>query len=378
MAQIKVLHLLDSLGRGGAETLVLDVCRNARVGGLDLTFAANGGGELEEDFRMSGAEVVRLERRLPVDFRVVRQLKKIIKERQIQIVHTHQAVEAVHAYLACRGTPAKIVLTHHGYIADKKNLFALKFLIPRVSMNIAVSRAMLDWYKSENNLDFPDRNTQILYNGVDEKRLKGNREKLRKELALPVGTMLFGMIANFYRDPRKDQMTICRVLPKVFTEIENAHCVFAGRTEAGAEEKLAACVRFCEENKIADRVHFLGARGDVPDVLAALDLFVFSSLKEGLPIAVNEAMLAKVPMIVSDIEPLLEATGGGKHAEVFPTQNASELAEKILKLLTNVNLREDLANRAFDYARENFSIEAHLRELKKLYQSILCNYSEKI
>ena len=367
---MKVLYLLDSLNRGGAEALVLDVCRNARANDLDLTFAATGGGALEEDFKTSGAEFVRLERRLPVDFRVVKQLKKIIKDRQIQIVHTHQAVEAVHAYLACSGTTAKIVLTHHGYIADKKNLFALKFLIPRVSMNVVVSQALLDWYKTENNLEFPDR-TKILYNGVDEKRLKGRGKKLKKELGLPDDVTLFGMIANFYRDPRKDQMTICRALPKIFAEIKRAHCVFVGKTETGAEEKFEACVRFCAENGIADRVHFLGGRGDVPDVLASLDLFVFSSLQEGLPIAVTEAMLAKVPMIVSDIEPLLEASDNGKYAEVFQTQNALELAEKMLKLLTDKNLRDDLANRAFDFARENFSIEAHLKNLKNLYEALL-------
>jgi glycosyltransferase involved in cell wall biosynthesis len=86
---------------------------------------------------------------------------------------------------------------------------------------------------------------------------------------------------------------------------------------------------------------------------------------------VTEAMLARVPMIVSDIEPLLEASDNGKYAEVFQTQNASELAEKTANLLKDKNLREDLAKRAFDFATENFSIEAHLRELKKLYQSLL-------
>jgi len=367
---MKVLHLLDSLNRGGAETLVLDVCRNAKDNDLDLTFAALGGGALEEDFKNSGVEFVRLERRLPIDFRVVAKIRKIVKERQIEIVHTHQAVEAIHAYLACQGTNVKIVLTHHGFIGDKKNLFTLKFLIPRVSMNIVVGKALVAWYETENNLKFPDRAT-ILYNGVDEKRLAGDGGKLRKELGLPENALLVGMIANFYRDPRKDQMTVCRALPEVFAQIERAHCLFAGRIETGAEEKYAACARFCEENEIADRVHFLGARGDVPDILAALDLFVFSSLQEGLPIAVNEAMLTRVPIIVSDIEPLLEASGNGEFAEVFPTQNAATLAEKILKLLKNESWRADLASRAFDFARENFSIEAHLRELKKLYASIL-------
>ncbi|MDQ3063821.1 MAG: glycosyltransferase family 4 protein [Acidobacteriota bacterium] len=367
---LKVLHTLDSLGRGGAEMQALDVCRNANKHGLDLTFVATGGGALEEDFRQSGAEFIRLNRRLPVDFNVVLQLRKIIKQREIQIVQGYQPVEGLHLYLASIGLPVKRVLSFQGFIYDKKNQRTARFLIPQMHANIVVSRGLQNWLEAVDKLNV-QQNFHVVYNGADRERILSNRKILREELNLLGDDLLIGMIANFYRDPRKDQMTICRALPKVFAEIKNAHCVFVGKTETGAEEKFEECVRFCAENGIADRVHFLGGRDDVPDVLASLDLFVFSSLQEGLPVAVTEAMLAKVPMIVSDIEPLLEVSDNGKYAEVFQTQNALELTEKILKLLTDVNLREDLANRAYDFARENFSIEAHLKNLKNLYESLL-------
>ena len=67
---MKVMHILDSLNRGGAEMLALDVCRNARAHNLDLTFMVMGGGDLEADFRGSGAVFHRLQRRLPVDLRL--------------------------------------------------------------------------------------------------------------------------------------------------------------------------------------------------------------------------------------------------------------------------------------------------------------------
>ena len=367
---VKVLHILDSLARGGAEMQALDVCRNARENRLDLTFAATGGGALEADFRNSGAEFIRLNRRLPIDLAVVRQLRQIIKQRGIQIVQGYQPVEGLHLYLATIGLPVKRVLSFQGFIYDAKNRRTAKFLIPRMDANIVVSRGLRKWLEEKDGLDVR-RNFHVVYNGADRNRITSSRKILREELNLQETDLLFGMIANFYRDPRKDQMTVCRALPEVFARIENAHCVFVGKTEAGAEDKYNQCVQFCDENKIADRVHFLGGRNDIPEVLASLDLFVFSSLQEGLPVAVSEAMLARAPMIVSDIEPLLEASGNGEYAEVFQTQNASELAEKIVKLLKDRNLREDLANRAFDFATENFSIEAHLRELKKLYDSIL-------
>jgi glycosyltransferase involved in cell wall biosynthesis len=236
--------------------------------------------------------------------------------------------------------------------------------------NVVVSRGLQNWLAERDELD-TEKNFQVLYNGVDAERLQPTGRLLRKELNLSDDVLLCGMIGNFYRDPRKDQITVCRALPKVFSHLKNVHCIFAGRAEEGAEDKLQACMDFCEENGIIDRVHFLGPRSDVPDVLEALDLFVFSSLQEGLPIAVNEAMLAGVPMIVSDIEPLLEATDDGNYAEVFHTQDALELSEKMLKLLKDENGRADLARRAFEYARETFSIEAHLERLKTLYEGLL-------
>ena len=156
----------------------------------------------------------------------------------------------------------------------------------------------------------------------------------------------------------------------MFAEFKNAQCVFAGRIEDGAEGKMADCLNVCIENGIADRVHFLGGRGDVPDILAALDVFVFSSLHEGLPVAVSEAMLADVPMIVSDIGPLLEATGDGEFAEVFPVGDHAALTEKLLMLLHDPSKRDDLSKRAKKFALENFSIDAHMRELVSLYQAL--------
>jgi len=367
---LKVLHTLDCLARGGAETQALDVCRNARSHGLDLTFAATGGGALEADFRASGAEFVRLHRRLPIDLNVVRQLRKIIKTREIKFVQSYQPVEGLHLYLATVGLPVKRVLSFQGFLYNDKNRRTARFLIPRMDANIVVSRGLKTWLAENDNIHFP-ANYHIVYNGADRRRIISERKILREELNLKTDAVLFGMIANFYRDERKDQMTVCRALPEVFAKIENAHCVFVGKVEVGAEDKFDDCRRFCEEKGIADRVHFTGGRSDVPDVLASLDVFVFSSLQEGFPVAVTEAMLAQIPMIVSDIKPLLEASDDGKYAAVFQTGNAAELAEKMIKLAQNKKLREDLASRAFDYAQGNFSIEAHLGELNKLYQSLL-------
>jgi glycosyltransferase involved in cell wall biosynthesis len=368
---MKVLHFLDSLDRGGAEAQALDVCRNAARYGIEVTLVTATGGAMEDDFRETGVEVIRLGRTLPIDPRLVSQLRQIIVEREIEIVHGYQAVDGLHLYLATRGLKdVKRVLSFQGFIQDRKNRLTSKFLIRRMDANIAVSRGMLKWLTDVDRLD-TSRNFHVIYNGADPSRVEPTGRSLRRELSLADDALVIGMVGNFYRDPRKDQFTVCRALPAVLDAFPNARCVFAGRVEPGAEDKLSACVMFCAERGISDRVYFLGGRSDVPDILAALDVFVFSSLHEGLPLAVSEAMLAGVPMIVSDIEPLLEATGDGECAEVFPVGNEDVLSQELIALLGDPSARLSLGQRGKDYAAKNFSIDAHLRELSRLYQNLI-------
>ena len=367
---MKILYLLDSLNRGGTETLVLDVCRNAQEHGFDLTFVATGGGTLAKDFVETAPRSVRLKRRLPFDPSVVWQLRRIIKQRQIQIVHAHQAVEGIHAYFAALGTNAKVVLSFHGGQLDSKNRRALNFLIPRTAKNIFVSRALQHWYREAHSLD-AEKNSVVLYNGVDSQRLKPTGKDLRAELGIPPDALLLGMIGNFYVAPRKDQITLVKALPAVFSNIENAYCLFAGSIEDGAETKFAECVKFTRAEGIFDRVRFLGLRSDVPDILAALDVFVLSTLHEGLPIAVLEAMLANVPCVLSDIGPSLEVSAEGEFAEIFATQNPEMLGEKLSYLAADEGARAALATRTKLFADANYSIEAHLENLKQLYGELI-------
>ena len=367
---MRVLFYLDSLGRGGAEMQALDVCRNAARFGIELTVVAGRGGALEGEFADSGVEFIQLERKLPVDIYLASQLRKIIREREIGVVHGHQAVDGLHLFLATRGLRnVRKVLSFHGFIADRRNRITSRFLIPRMDANIVVSRGLQKWLAENDRLDTA-RNFSVIYNGVDTKRLTPAGKSLRAELDIPDRSLLIGMIGNFYRDPRKDQLTVCRALPDIFQNSPDAHCVFAGRVEDGAEGKFADCLSFCVENEIVDRVHFLGSRRDIPDILASLDVFILSSLQEGLPIAVFEAMLAEVPMILSDIDPHIEVSQNGEVAELFPVGDASVLASKTLALLHDEKRRADLARKAGDLAREKFSIDAHLRELKKLYERL--------
>ncbi|MGI9106425.1 MAG: glycosyltransferase family 4 protein [Pyrinomonadaceae bacterium] len=368
---MRVLHLLDSLNRGGAETLALDVCRNARAHDLDLTFVATGGGELEDDFRHSGAHYVRLARHAPLDLKLVWRLREVIKQGDIEVVHCHQAVEALHAYLATIGTKAKRVLSFHLCAADAKNRLALKWLAPRMDANIAVSRELLSCLEQEGGFRTGE-NFHVVYNGIDARRLRAAAAggDLRAELKLADTDLLFGMVGNFYGDARKDQLTVCRALPAVFRRLPNAHFAFAGGRQAAAEKIFRDCIDYCGQKGIADRVHFLGKRADVPAVLDALDLFVFSSRKDSFGVAVVEAMLTGVPCVVSDIGALLEVTDHGNCAAVFCTGDADSLARQLIELGEDPARCARLAVTGKRWADEQFGIKTHLAKLLELYESL--------
>jgi glycosyltransferase involved in cell wall biosynthesis len=366
---MKVMHILDSLNRGGAETLALDVCRNASDNKLDLTFVATGSGDLENDFRNSGVEFIQLHRTLPVDLRLATRLHRIVVDRGIELVHVHQAVEGLHAYLATRGSNVRRVLTFHGSAADAKNRVALRFLVPRMHANIAVSNHLLQSL-AEGGIDTRQR-FHVIHNGVDPKRLDSSNADLRAELGLSGEAVLIGMVGNFYPESPKDQLTVCRALPIVLHHVSEAHLVFAGGVVDGASSQLDQCVELCRRENILDRVHFLGKRTNVADILSALDIYVQSSRNEALPLAVIEALLKGLPVIVSDIGSLIEVTDQGKCASVFHTGDAAQLANQIIVLAREKSRRIELGTRGREWAREQFGIDAHIQRLCTLYQSLL-------
>jgi glycosyltransferase involved in cell wall biosynthesis len=365
---IKVLHILDSLNRGGAEVMELDVCRNARANGLDLTFVATGGGDLEEEFRNSGIEFIRLNRRLPLDLGLVLQLRRIIREHKIDVVHSHQPVEALHLYMATRGSDVKRVFTLHGVYAGTKNDLALRFVAPRMHARVLLGKDLAAWLAAEQGLDVSSH--IVINNGVDPGRLQSSGSQLRTELGLAGEAMLFGMVANFYADRRKDQLTVCQALPQLFDHDPNAHFVFVGN-HADAPHLFDDCVSLCREHNISKRVHFLGKRSDIPNVLNSLDLFVLSSRWEGSPISVIEAMMLGVPTVLSDIAPLNEVSGEGKFAVLFRSGDANDLASKLIQCGDDQAYRARLASSAKEWAFSQYSIERHIANLLKLYGSLI-------
>lgn len=362
---MKVLYLLDELNRGGAETLTLDICNNAKKYGLDLLCVSMRGGDLENEFRNSGVPFIKLERRSASDIRVIKQIRHVIEEYEIKIVHSHIIVAAVYAYCATFGLNVKNVFTHHGFSIPEKVRDELlkKFLVPHMDMNIAVSKSFLNKLALLKAYNI-EKNFSVVYNGIDTKKfiVKDRDRKSGKDL-------VFGMVGNFINE--KDQITICRALKVVLQKHSNIEFLFVGKKSERSPEEYERCYNFCQENGILGNVKFLGARSDVPDILNTLDVFVFSSLNESFGIAPIEAMLCEVPAILSDIDAMKEISNNGKYSLLYKAGDSNDLALKINTLLEDETLRLKLGVFGKNYACANFTIEKHLENLLRIYRKIL-------
>ncbi len=364
---MKVLFLMDSLNRGGAEILALDIATNASKYDLEFILTTFKGGELEEDFKATGCEVNFIQRRFPLDLRTILILRKQIILNNISVIHTHQAVDALHAYLATIGTGVKNILSWHGSTTSRKNKLILRLLSTRIDANIAVSEGFKKRIAEEIDIDTKD--FQVVYNGVDFGKLTAPTRLLRNELKISDSDQLFGMVGNFYFEAR-DHYTVCKALPAFFQEIPNAKFVFVGNRSVEKPYLFDKCVEFCKENNILNKVFFLQKRADISNILRSLDVFVFSSFSDTFGIALVEAMIAGVPCICSDIEPLKEVTKEGKYAMLFSAGNEIELVEAMIVMAQNPYLQQKFSEAGQQWALENFSIEKHIDELKRVYQKV--------
>jgi glycosyltransferase involved in cell wall biosynthesis len=121
---------------------------------------------------------------------------------------------------------------------------------------------------------------------------------------------------------------------------------------------------------LAGRVHFLGQREDIPDLLAALDIFVLPSQREGVSLALLEAMAAGLPVIVSRVGGLPEVVTDGETGLLIPPQDPEALAAALARLLAEPDFARNLGEKARRHAEANYSLERLGREINEIYEGL--------
>jgi glycosyltransferase involved in cell wall biosynthesis len=355
--------LLESDGPGGAEQMLINLAEELHRRGHEVVPVgpANGCGWLAGQFRDRGFEPATFRLRSAVDPTCVTGLARLFRDRGVDLAHSHEFTMAVYGAAAARRRGIPHLITMHGgkgWAARWRRRAAMRWAI-RASQGIV---AVSDPTRLElERILGTGTKVSVVPNGVPAR--DGDRARVRRELGLGDDKLLIVAVGNLY--PVKGHAVLLHALAQVEAR-RPWHLAIAGRGEE--EPRLRAIAR---QHRLVDRVHLLGYRPDIPDLLAAADIFAMPSLSEGLPLALIEAMFSKRAIVASSVGGIPAALAEEREGLLVRPGDAGELRAALVRLLEDPDLRVSLGSAARQRAEAEFTTTRMADEYKAIYRRLL-------
>jgi glycosyltransferase involved in cell wall biosynthesis len=364
-ASLRIAHLIESDGPGGAERVVADLASHLQTSGArNVVFLPEAGeGWLARQLAGSGVaiEYFRLDR--PVSPACARGLVAAFRRHQIDVAHSHEFSMAVYGASASWLAGVPHVITMHGsryYAGRLQRRVAMCAAIALSGQTVAVSHRLAE-HMSRDLLVRRSRITMIS-NGV--RALPADQITLRDELHLASTDRLLVSIGNLY--PVKGHQHLIDAMSLLTDRHPTLHLAIGGRGDLAEALTLRAQSHGC-----ANRVHLLGLRSDVAALLAAADVFVLPSLSEGLPLALLEAMFSGRPIVASDVGEVGAALAHGGAGVLVEPGDPAALAAALDGLLSNPAQARKLGERARTRAAAEYDVSQMVRGYRAVYQQVL-------
>jgi L-malate glycosyltransferase len=366
---ITVCHVLHSLHVGGAEMLAARLARQLRDSCRFIFLCLDELGTLGEELRTDGFLVEVLGRKSGVDGRCALRLAKILRRERVDLIHAHQYTPFFYSLLArLIFDQPPVLFTEHGrHYPDfrrPKRVFANRLLLQRrdrvVGVGQAVRRALI------NHEGLPARRVGVIYNGIDTVGFANgihDRDAIRRDMGVGPNDFVVLLVARL--DYLKDHATAVRTLQRVVERRPEVRLVLVGE---GPEK--AAIERLVAQLNLGPSVRFLGLRKDVARLLRATDLFLLTSISEGIPLTVLEAMAAGLPVLATQVGGLAEIVEDGQTGRLAPSGDDVALADRLLQLAENPDLRHQMGRRGQERARALFSESMMHARYLELYRTM--------
>ncbi|MBM4434764.1 MAG: glycosyltransferase [Chloroflexi bacterium] len=379
----RILHLIESLGRGGAETVLAATLREMEPTRHTGVVAYLGGpADLRETIEELGYEVIDLGLRRPADPRGVARVRRLLVSRGIALVHAHLYFPGLHAKLAGWRTRVPVVCSLHNLMYEPEIRIANPRFAPwkqvplrigdRVTDRlvrpelIAVSEAVRRSAIARLGVD-PARVVTIP-DGVDTKALTpaspDERAAARRELGLPRDASVVAVVGRLV--PLKGHATLLDAVARLRGASPALRLLVAGGGALEPELRALAA-----RLGVGDVVRFLGPRGDVRGIHAASDVLAAPSLSEGFGLAVVEAMAAGLPCVASRTGGLAEIVEDGATGFLVMPRDPADLADALRRLLGDAELRHRFGDRARAVAQARYDVRDSAGRLEDLYAAVL-------
>jgi glycosyltransferase involved in cell wall biosynthesis len=292
----------------------------------------------------------------------VRLIRNEITKQHYDIIHLFNTKAIVNGSLAAVGKSVKVIAYRGAaglYWYDPTAWWS--HLNPRINYLVCNSNYVLQHVKRQL---FPGSTKAVMiYKGMDPEWFSNTLPVSRETLGIPDNALIAGCVANVRKVKGVPYLLKATYLmdPKL-----PLHIVLIGQ---GMES--AGIRRLIDASPFRDRIHTLGYRKDVYEVVAACDLYIQPSLSESLSRSVMEAMCLKVPCVVSNVGGLAELVAHEKSGLTVKKANPAALADAITRLAENQQLRQDYAAEAFNRMQRIFSVDHMIANTKKLYEDIV-------
>jgi glycosyltransferase involved in cell wall biosynthesis len=211
----------------------------------------------------------------------------------------------------------------------------------------------------------------VILNGVDTNVFRPGIDgaDLRDELHIPGGAIVVGHVGRM--TPWKGQHYLLEAFAPVACEVSNAYLVFVGDPVFDTDSYQNKLLELTAELGLKDRVRFAGYRHDLPKVLAAMDVFAFTSVeKDTSPLTLLSAMAAGLPTVAFDIEGVRELIDEDEQLVLVKARAADALAESLLRLISDPELRRRLSTAARRQVESKFSLERHVMSVEQVFLNL--------
>ena len=375
--KIKILHVITHLPIGGAQDNTLYTVELLDKEKYDISLCCNLEGALVE--RAKKIEAIKLfdipflcrEVSPYRDIRAFLSLYKLFKEEDFTIIHTHSSKAGLLARLAAVLNKTPIVIhTIHGFAFNdfmnglKKNFFIYleKLLAKWTDVLITVSNLNK---KKIIDLNIAHENKiKNIYSGIDLSLFTNKRnDDFRKELNLENDHLLLGSVGRLSN--QKDPITMIEAFGIISKPFPNAHLALVGDGELKGKilEKI-------DQLKLDGKVHLTGNKNNPWSVYHSMDLFIMSSIYEGLGRSITEALSCGVPVVCTDVEGVPEIVRDNITGILVPPKDANKLADGIIRTLNDMETAKKMAEEGRRFVNDNFDVNKMVNDIDSLYNTL--------
>lgn len=363
-----ILHLIDTTGPGGAETVFTNLLEELEQTDFRNIVVLRGEGWVADRVRSLGITPHIIDSKGSFNLAYVSALRQLIASERVELIHAHLLGSNVYGALLALVCRKPMIATFHGAVdvASRERFLRAKFfLIGRgASAIVCVSKRLQQELADRSPLS--THKLKLIYNGVDPRAFRGAPASgLKEELGLPQDVTLVVSIGNIR--PAKGYEYLVDAAIIMAERDPKVHFVVVGHQKEALFNKLMDQVAKAPRKP---NIHWLGFRDDVADILRQADIFLLPSVSEGFSISTVEAMMAGVPVVATRSGGPEEIITDGVSGILVPVKDAGAIVVAVQTMM-NESRRKSVIGEARRSAIERFSLQSMLMRYKEIYRQLV-------